>query len=244
MFEGIPIKRKSVVKLVGYLFDERLGWSGMIQDLALKTRRRLGMLTRLRPLLDDKNMYTTFIRPILEYGSVQFMGVAATHLGKLDAMQRTVERIGRFKAESLKSRREAAAIILTLKLMAGEGRGVLNHFTPVLVDSSTGVKRGRESRHIAPGIQLESPVRIGSLDAFKRGYLGSIHHIWAKLPQHVIERGRALGWRNITKTCKLHLTGKSEITSTINKRVQETTGREFDAKVKEMTDKFVMKIKV
>ena len=45
------------------------------------------MLTRLRPLLDNKNlecMYTTFIRPIMEYGSVQFMGAASTHLAQLD----------------------------------------------------------------------------------------------------------------------------------------------------------------
>ena len=117
VFEGVPIKRKSAVKLVGYLFDEKLGWSGMISALAKKARMRLGMLRRLRPLLDDNNMstmYTTFIRPILEYGSVQFMGAAVTHLDKLDAsaVQRTAEKIGRFEVESLKSRREAAAISL------------------------------------------------------------------------------------------------------------------------------------
>ena len=48
-----------------------------------------------------------------------------------------------------------------------------------------------------------------SLDAFKRGYLGSIHQIWAKLPQHNIKRGEEFGWRKITKDCKLFLTGKT-----------------------------------
>ena len=111
MFGGVPVKRKPAVKLVGYLFDEGLSWSGMIAGIAQKARMRLGMLSRLRPLLNDRNMetmYTTFIRPILEYGSVQFMGAAETHLAKLDAVQRTTERIGRFKVESLQSRREAA----------------------------------------------------------------------------------------------------------------------------------------
>ena len=105
------MKRKPAVKLVGYLFDEKLSWSGMIAGIAQKARMRLGMLSRPRPLLNDRNMetmYTTFIRPILEYGSVQFMGAAETHLAKLDAVQRTAERIGRFKVESLQSRREAA----------------------------------------------------------------------------------------------------------------------------------------
>ena len=78
---------KLAVKLVGYFFDEHLSWAGTIQEIAKEARRRLGMLTRLRPLLDNKNMkcmYTTFIRPIMEYGSVQFMVAAPTHLVQLD----------------------------------------------------------------------------------------------------------------------------------------------------------------
>ena len=75
VFDGALLKRKSAVKRVGCLFDEHLSWAGVIQDIAKKTRRRLGMLTRLRPLLGNKNMYTTFIRPMMEYGSVQFMGM-------------------------------------------------------------------------------------------------------------------------------------------------------------------------
>ena len=104
---------------------------------------------------------------------------------------------------------------LTLKLLSGEGRGVLKNFVPILLDNSVieGSKRVRDSRHTALGIQLESRAKTNSLDAFKRGYLGSIHLIWAKLPQNIIERGRKLGWRKITKACKRHLTAftKSEI---------------------------------
>ena len=81
----------------------------------------------LRHLLDDANMktiYCTFVRPILEYGSVQFMGAAGTHLEKLDAVQRAqaAKKIGGFEVESLQSRREAAAISFTLKIMDGNGR--------------------------------------------------------------------------------------------------------------------------
>ena len=124
VFGGVPVKRKPAVKLVGFMFDEKMSWAGMIAGIAKKARQRLGMLTRLRPLLDDRNMetmYTTFIRPILEYGSIQFMGASVTHLHKLDTVQRTAERIGRFQVESLQSRREAAAISLTFKLLDGRG---------------------------------------------------------------------------------------------------------------------------
>jgi hypothetical protein len=128
------------VKLVGFLFDEKMTWAGMIAGIAKKARQRIGMLTRLRPLLDDQNMetmYTTFIRPVLEYGSIQFMGAADTHLHKLDAVQRTAERIGRFQVESLQSRREAAAISLTFKLLDGRGRGVLKNFVPTIIQLTT-----------------------------------------------------------------------------------------------------------
>jgi hypothetical protein len=185
----------------------------------------LGMLTRLRPLLDDQNMetmYTTFIRPILEYGSIQFMGAADTHLHKLDAVQRAAERIGRFQVESLQSRREAAAISLTFKLLDGRGRGVLKNFVPKVIDHSKGSKRCRSSRHAACGLQLESRSKVGSLDAYKRSYLGCVHHIWSKLPQDVLRIGEKNGWSKITKRCKLHLMGKQPNCRAEGKRVKIT----------------------
>ena len=51
MFDGVLIKRKPAVKLVGYVFDEEMTWGAMIDGMAKKARKRLGMLSRLRPLL-------------------------------------------------------------------------------------------------------------------------------------------------------------------------------------------------
>ena len=56
MFDGVPVKRKKAVKLVGYTFDEELTWSEMIATKAKKARMRLGMLSKLRRFLDDANM--------------------------------------------------------------------------------------------------------------------------------------------------------------------------------------------
>ena len=203
------MKRKPAVKLVGYLFDERMTWSGMISAMAKKARMRLGMLSRLRHLLDDRNMecmYCTFIRPILEYGSVQFMGAAVSHLEKLDSVQRAAEKIGRFKVESLQSRREAAAVAFTFKLLDGDGRGVLKDFAPEIMDIPVCIKR---CRHSASGLQLVSRAKVRSLNAFKRSYLGSIHTIWAKLPHDLLRVGESKGWGKVTKACKRFLMGKS-----------------------------------
>ena len=64
-------------------------------------------------------MYTSFIRPIMEYGCVQFMGAKEVHLMKLqlDAIQKTAQKIGNFKVDSLQSRREAIAVAFILKLL-------------------------------------------------------------------------------------------------------------------------------
>ena len=78
------------------------------------------MLCKLRHVMDGdnnymKNMYTSFIRPIMEYGSVQFMGAETTHLKKLDVVQKAAERIKNFTVESLCCRREVVAIAFTFK---------------------------------------------------------------------------------------------------------------------------------
>ena len=48
-----------------------------------------------------------------------------THLAKLDRVQKSAERIGGFKIESLGSRREAVAVSLALDLLDGKGYGEL-----------------------------------------------------------------------------------------------------------------------
>ena len=67
MFDRFPIKRKPAVKLVGYLFDQKLTRSSMIVTNTKKARIWLGALSQFRHLLDDKNIetiYCTFIDQI------------------------------------------------------------------------------------------------------------------------------------------------------------------------------------
>ena len=76
---GAQVERVDEVKLVGFLFDTKLTFSGMIDKLAKKARCRLGALRRLKPMLDQPNlkqMYIMFIRSITEYGSLVCMGAA------------------------------------------------------------------------------------------------------------------------------------------------------------------------
>ena len=60
-------------------------------------------------------------------------------------------------------------MMFTLKLLAGGGRGILNDFEPELIDHSK-IKRSKDSRHAAMGLQLIGRYKVNSLDAFKRSY--------------------------------------------------------------------------
>ena len=51
-----------------------------------------------------------FVRSVLEYGNVIYMGASDTNLAKLDRVQTSAERIGGFTIESLTSKRKASAV--------------------------------------------------------------------------------------------------------------------------------------
>ena len=78
------------LKLCGFTFDIKMRWGPMIDVLAKKARSKLAALRRLRFVLDDnstKTMYIIFVRSVMEYGNVVYMGAADSHLDKLDRIQ-------------------------------------------------------------------------------------------------------------------------------------------------------------
>jgi hypothetical protein len=152
-----------------------------------------------------KAMYITFIRSILEYGAVLFMGARDCHLGKLDALQRSAQKLGGFEVESLQSRREAAAISFALKLLDGDCRPDLQQFAPHLI-SGHYVKHEHDTQHKLHGIQIQ-PLELSTkpLDIFKRSFFGQLPRIWAKLPQEILKIGESKAWRKVSKSCKNHI---------------------------------------
>ena len=64
------------IKIVGFTFDCKLTWSGMVADKAKKARTRVAALRRMSGFLDSNNlklMYTAFVRPVMEYGSLLYV---------------------------------------------------------------------------------------------------------------------------------------------------------------------------
>ena len=212
-FGGHELEVVDIQKVVGYTLDSKLTWTPMIETLAKKARLRLAALTRLRTKLDADNlrtMYVMFVRSILEYGNIAYLSAAPSSLAKLDRVQAVAERLGDFTLESLQSRREAAVIKFTLKLLDGAGRGVLKHFTPAVetVRYTDAVSSGTRGKARGSGLQIRvpRPARPHSLDLYKRGFWGCLPKIWLTLPQSLVKQGAEKGWRKIGKQCAKFIT--------------------------------------
>jgi hypothetical protein len=202
--QGWRVEFKSEIKITGFIFDEKLSWSSMIDKLAAKARVRLGAVSRLKPFLDAENLktiYQMFVRSMLEYGNVLFMGAAETHLAKLDRIQGAAERIGGFTCEPLSLRREAAAVSLALKMLNGDCRRDLDKLKFLITDTPSCHRYNTKAAK--SGIQLQ-PVTLSKypLDSYSRGFMGALPSIWARLPHKLIRRGSEFGWRTITRACK------------------------------------------
>jgi hypothetical protein len=181
-FQGLEVKQVKEIKLVGFTFDEKMTSEPMIKKASKKGRAKIAALYRLKPFLDSENletMYKAFVRSSMEYGSLEYMVGAPTHLQKLDRIQAAAEKLGGFKLESLESRRDASLIGLLFKLLDGEGRGKLNEFKPMIEN----LNPTRKGRHTATGLQLKDQTNTKSLLGFERSIAGRAHKVWEKLPQ-------------------------------------------------------------
>lgn len=153
-------------------------------------------------------MKCMFIRSILEYGSLAYMGASATTLSKLDAVQAAAEKLGGFKSQPLQLRREAATISFALKMLNGGCRGHLKRFVPKLVNNAGPTNRRtrfteRNGTQIAPATN-QVPGKF-SLGSYARGFLGVLPDIWAKLPQGVVAVGQKQGWLKSKSKCVKHI---------------------------------------
>ena len=101
-FDGFNIPLLPHIKLMGFTVDSRLRWGPMIHRIAKKARSRIGALQRIGHHLDSRNMelmYISFIRSIMEFGSVAWMGAAQSHPDKLDCVQHSAQKIGGFSSQ-------------------------------------------------------------------------------------------------------------------------------------------------
>jgi hypothetical protein len=198
VFEGFPVKQVHSVKAVGFTFDCKMSWAEMVATKAKKARARVAALRRMSGFLDSRNlklMYTAFVRPVMEYGSMLYASAAPSHLAKLDRVQAAAARIGRFEVTSLEARRHAAIAAFALKLLDQPTRPLLLQLTPVLVEVE-------KSRTRTGGLQIKPVISTQSLNNFKRSFFGILPVIWGEIPHALVLKGAKSSWSKIRSQVK------------------------------------------
>ena len=90
-FGGIPVNEESEIKLLGVTFNTHLTFNSHIRSVALRANSRLHLLRRAAPILSPRHratMYKGFVRRLLEYAPLVWMGSSTTSLAQLDRVQR------------------------------------------------------------------------------------------------------------------------------------------------------------
>ena len=68
-------------------FDKRLSWNKHIQYTNSKISRGLGILRKIRNYVQEKtlkNIFNSFIKPYVDYGTLIWGGATKSHLTQID----------------------------------------------------------------------------------------------------------------------------------------------------------------
>ena len=131
--DGIQIPKVSSVKVLGFVFDSSLTWQKHINHVLSCEKQRLHQLYRCWSIFGCDSiatLYKSWIRPVLEYGSILYSGAALSYLNGLDRLKAYVENMCGLAFSSLTTHYNASILGLTCHLLAGEGRGSLQSFCP------------------------------------------------------------------------------------------------------------------
>jgi hypothetical protein len=96
MFGNLPIQEVATHKHLGITISRSLHWSNHIDSVISSSSAKLNLMRVLKFRLDRcslERIYTSFIRPKLEYGNILFAGSPKCHLDKLDKVELDAFRI-------------------------------------------------------------------------------------------------------------------------------------------------------
>ena len=112
-FGGEVIPQQPPLKLLGVIVDSKLSFSAHLRSVAARANSCIGLICRAARVLDCHGMlavYHGFVRPLLEYAPLVWMGAAPTSLEHLNRVQRLALHIlgPNILLQSLEARRTVA----------------------------------------------------------------------------------------------------------------------------------------
>ena len=188
------ISETSTAQILGFIFDSLLTWEPHIVRMLNHEKQRVSQLYRCRSVLTSQDlclMYTSWIRPTLEYGNILYCGAALSHLQCLDNLQTRTEHTCCSTFQSLLHRLNAAITGFVCRLLAGEGRKNLQTFCPTFHGTDDICRQSSRLHSWDPADHLcfIDPCNFRTLDRFRRSWQISAVHLWNALPADILLSG-------------------------------------------------------
>ena len=214
-FDGVAVGFEQQLKIVGVIYDAKLNWSKMAEEMASRGRRALGFLKKLRHIITSSDIgvvYKYFVRSKMEFGCLSYMGAAKTHLERLDEVQHRAEVLSGASFQSLWARRRAASFGLLCKVLDGACVEPMQEVFSNLCLEKTVARHQYNTSHSRRfeigGIRVNdfrNKLRKESLETFKRSFICKIRDIFDDTPDSLKELGAATSWLQVMKAGQSHL---------------------------------------
>eukprot|EP00117_Sycon_ciliatum_P006569 scpid70576/ scgid6250/ Probable RNA-directed DNA polymerase from transposon X-element; Reverse transcriptase len=191
-FGGIAVPEANTIKLLGVTFDAKLSFRDHLHSIATRGCQRLGVLRRACRVLDYHGRlcaYKGFVRPILEYAPLVWMGAASSHLARLDRVQkRAMAIIGPGALlQSLCHRRIVSGLVYLYKLQCIPGPPQL---TAMIPPPANHVEARRTRSQPPPGqqhhVQLQQVLDRRAPAYASRSFPFSVVSVWNSLPSEIV----------------------------------------------------------
>ena len=193
LMDGTQILEVDSHKHLGIIFQKDLSWHKHIVYVKDKAWSRVNAMRKLKFDFDRKSLetiYTTFIRPILEYADTVWDNCTQYEKEELEKIQNEAARIvtgttklvsieelnKETKWETLEERRRKHKLTLFYKMVNGLSPRYLSSLVPPLVNrvSSYNLRNSNDIRMVP-----------ASSKSYYESFLPSVVREWNKLPTHV-----------------------------------------------------------
>jgi hypothetical protein len=189
-FQGLEILRVNKHKHLGLWFQSDLNWDYQINEMHSKASKRLNILKYFKYIIQRnklENMYTMFIRPLLEYADCVWNGASVLDLEKLDNVQNEALRIvtGCPKRtnickmyqdchwDKLCDRRQWHILTMLYKIINGSAPTYLIQILPPLVKECMPYTTRNSQNYSIP---------YSRLNCFKKSFIINSLELWNDLP--------------------------------------------------------------
>ena len=186
-FDGCPVPEANCIKLLGVTFDTKLTFSDHIRNVASRANQRIYFFRKASRVLNQnarRIVYNGFIRPVLEYSPLAWMGACSSSLARLDAVQhRALKTIGpNTLLQSLAVRRKVSALCYLYKLHYLERPSSLTELLPTRLPLNAGVPATRQQMAPRHQFQLDNPLKPSCRNSLSHSFPYGVIADWNNLP--------------------------------------------------------------